>query len=72
MKIDEYIRLSELDNMVCCDIDRRISGEEMETYNNTDTLLKSAEDVICEYRKLVYSLLKNIDIEDYIMGVRGD
>ena len=68
MKINEYIELQTLDNMVCCDIDRHITGEEMKTYADMESLLESAEDVICKYRNLAYSLLKRINIEDCIKG----
>ena len=68
MKIEEYIELKQLDNYVCLDIDRHITGDEMKYYTNVDSLLESAEDVICKYRSLVYSLLKRINIEDCIKG----
>ena len=66
MKIDEYIELKRLDNEICCDIDRHIMGEEMKTYADIESLLEGAEDVICKYRNLAYSLLRRIDIEDCI------
>ena len=66
MKIDEYIELKRLDNDVCCDIDRHVTGDEMKNYTDVDSLLEGAENVICAYRSLTYSLLKRIDIEDCI------
>ena len=66
MKINEYIELKRLDNDVCMDIDRHITGDAMKNYANVYSLLEEAEDVICKYRSLVYSLLNCINIEDCV------
>lgn len=66
MKINEYIELSRLDNDVCIDIDRHITGDEMKNYTDVNSLLEEAENVICKYRSLVCSILNRVNIEDCI------
>lgn len=66
MKIKEYLMLVERDNDVCSDIDRKLDGEEMNNYGDLDSLLYAAQDVICNYRALVCSILDKINIEDCV------
>ena len=66
MTINEYLMLQGKDNEVCSDIDRFIAGEDMKRYCDTESLLEDAENVICNYRSLVYSILSKLHVEDFI------
>ena len=66
MKINEYLMLTGKDNEVCADIDRFIGGEDMKRYTDVESLLEDAENVICNYRGLMHSILNKINIEDCV------
>ena len=65
MKISECLDLFQQDNAVRVDINNYIRQGDMKNHGSTDSLLKDAQDVITKYRNLMYSILENIDIEDF-------
>lgn len=64
--IYDFIYAAERDKYVCGRIDRFIGGEYEPTTEEVKEMLQSAEDVIGGYRTILYEILKDIGISDYI------
>lgn len=64
MKVNEYVTLLKRDNDVCYDIDNYLEEHITKKYDNLESLLKDAADVIMEYREFIYAVVAEVDIED--------
>lgn len=64
--IYKYIETHDKDNDVCKRIDNYMGDKKMLTSSDMDKLLEDAEDVICSYRALLYEILKDVSIGQFV------
>lgn len=64
--IYKYMETHDKDNDVCNRIDNYMGDKKMLTSSDMDKLLEDAEDVICSYRALLYEILKDVSIGQFV------
>lgn len=70
MRLDQFNILNQKDNNVCLRIDK-ILDEDLEIEQvDIKKLLEDAEDVICQYRAFINSIVNNFNLEDLITNRR--
>lgn len=64
--IYKYMETHDKDNDVCNRIDNYMGDKKMLTSSDMDKLLEDAEDVIYSYRALLYDILKDVSIGQFV------
>ena len=64
--IYKYMETHEKDNDVCNRIDNYMGDKKMLISSDMDKLLEDAEDDICSYRALLYEIIKDDSIGQFV------